>query len=227
MAQLAINNSWQETVQETPFFLEHGRHPWIPGMTFKMAGITSQEGRMKAREGMPKAWRDALSRARKCILEATERSKRTFDKHRKEVCFEVGDRVLLSTKNLYFKGLDCRKLLPRFIGPFTVEEKVGRVSYKLALPDTMSVHPVFHVELLRQFKGIGVFPSPAVECEDGTVYWEIDSIVAVRGEGDKRRYRVRWNGFGPEWDTWEPRKRLMEDAPEAVARFHEGRVTPQ
>ena len=27
MVQFAINNAWQESVQETPFFLNHGRHP--------------------------------------------------------------------------------------------------------------------------------------------------------------------------------------------------------
>ena len=29
-AQFAINNAWQESVQNTPFFLNHGRHPRTP-----------------------------------------------------------------------------------------------------------------------------------------------------------------------------------------------------
>ena len=152
-------------------------------------------------------------------MKATKRSKRHFDKSPAKIEFEVGDRVLLNTKNLKFKGLECRKLMPRFIGPFPIEEKVGNVSYKLTLPVTMSVHPIFHVELLRPFRGSGVQPSPQIECEDGTVYWSLESIVAVRGKGDKRRYRVRWVGFGPEHDTWEPRKKLIEDAPEVVEEF--------
>ena len=30
LVQFAINNAWQETVQETPMFLNHGRHPKSP-----------------------------------------------------------------------------------------------------------------------------------------------------------------------------------------------------
>ncbi len=29
-AQFAINNAWQESVQNTPFYLNHGRHPRTP-----------------------------------------------------------------------------------------------------------------------------------------------------------------------------------------------------
>ena len=44
------------------------------------------------------------------------------------------------------------KLLPRFIGPFEILERVGTVAYHLALPPTMSsVHEVFHVSMLRRY----------------------------------------------------------------------------
>nr|GEY77189.1 hypothetical protein [Tanacetum cinerariifolium] len=45
------------------------------------------------------------------------------------------------------------KLSPRFIGPFKILDRVGEVSYRLALPSQLShVHNVFHVSLLRGYK---------------------------------------------------------------------------
>nr|GEY74601.1 putative ribonuclease H-like domain-containing protein [Tanacetum cinerariifolium] len=45
------------------------------------------------------------------------------------------------------------KLSPRFIGPFEILDRVGEVSYCLALPpQLLHVHEVFHVSLLRGYK---------------------------------------------------------------------------
>ena len=44
------------------------------------------------------------------------------------------------------------KLSSRFIGPFEIFERVGTVSYRLALPPiTIGVHEVFHVSMLRKY----------------------------------------------------------------------------
>ena len=44
------------------------------------------------------------------------------------------------------------KLSLRFIGPFEILERVGTVTYRLALPPSMSsVHEVFHVSMLRRY----------------------------------------------------------------------------
>ncbi|GJW11449.1 retrotransposon protein, putative, ty3-gypsy subclass [Tanacetum coccineum] len=68
--------------------------------------------------------------------------------------FQVGDRVFLKVspfrgvKRFGIKG----KLSPRFIGPFEILERIGEVSYRLALPPQLShVHDVFHVSLLRGY----------------------------------------------------------------------------
>ncbi|KAL5554867.1 hypothetical protein UlMin_037103 [Ulmus minor] len=44
------------------------------------------------------------------------------------------------------------KLSPRYIGPFEILERIGKVAYRLALPPELSsVHNVFHVSMLRKY----------------------------------------------------------------------------
>ncbi|XP_021975454.1 uncharacterized protein LOC110870577 [Helianthus annuus] len=44
-----------------------------------------------------------------------------------------------------------RKLSPRFIGPFRIIERVGKVAYRLELPEELSgIHGTFHVSQLRK-----------------------------------------------------------------------------
>ena len=44
------------------------------------------------------------------------------------------------------------KLLSRYIGPFEVLERVGIISYRLALlPSLLSGHDVFHVSMIQKY----------------------------------------------------------------------------
>ena len=45
----------------------------------------------------------------------------------------MGEEVLLSLRTLYLAG--TRKLRARFVGPFRVEERVGKTAYRLDLRD--------------------------------------------------------------------------------------------
>jgi len=50
------------------------------------------------------------------------------------------------------RTLQCRKLTPRFVGPYEIVEKVGVVAYWIALPPSLSnLHDVFHVSQLRKY----------------------------------------------------------------------------
>nr|GEV33273.1 putative nucleotidyltransferase, ribonuclease H [Tanacetum cinerariifolium] len=93
--------------------------------------------------------------AKEKLKEARTRQKSYADKHRRSLEFQPGDHVFLKVSSAHgvrrfgIKG----KLSPRFIGPFEILDRVGEVSYRLALPPQLSyVHNVFHVSLLRGYK---------------------------------------------------------------------------
>ncbi|GJS60510.1 putative reverse transcriptase domain-containing protein [Tanacetum coccineum] len=82
-----------------------------------------------------------------------DRQKSYADRKRKPMEFEVGDRVMLKVSP--WKGVvrfDKRgKLNPRYVRPFRVLAKVGKVAYKLELPRELSrVHHTFHVSNLKK-----------------------------------------------------------------------------
>jgi hypothetical protein len=70
------------------------------------------------------------------------------NKRRQLLQFEAGDHVYLKVSPM--KGVKrfgvTGKLSPRYIGPFPIVEKCGKVAYKLELPPSLAgVHDIFHV----------------------------------------------------------------------------------
>jgi hypothetical protein len=63
--------------------------------------------------------------------------------------FAKGDKVLVVTTNLFLRGQPNRKLRDEKLEHFTVEEQIGKHSYKLKIPATVRLHLVFHVNNLR------------------------------------------------------------------------------
>ncbi|GKA04053.1 hypothetical protein Tco_0676834 [Tanacetum coccineum] len=88
-------------------------------------------------------------------MQATQdRQKSYTDRKRKPMEFKVGDRDMLKVSP--WKGVvrfgKRGKLNPRYVGPFKVLAKVGKVAYRLELPQELSrVHHTFHVSNLRKW----------------------------------------------------------------------------
>ncbi|CAI7841636.1 unnamed protein product [Closterium sp. NIES-53] len=98
---------------------------------------------------------------------------------RREVVFAIGDKVLLSTKNIRLKIPGARKLFPRWIGPFKVIARVGEVAYRLKLPATLQIH-VFHVSLLNKYVAEGKYlPPPTIALEE-ELFYEVERVLMHR-----------------------------------------------
>ena len=218
LVEFAVNNSYHAAIGTTPFLMEHGQNPLTPGAV----ALNSHNSQANKFVGN---WAQRVKTAKDTFRVAQERAKSYFDKKVETQCYAVGDQVLLSSKNLKFKAQGThertKKLMPRYVGPFAILARVGLVAYKLGLPPTVKVHPVFHVSLLKAYRGDGRYqPPPAtLDLIGEEVHYQIAGIAGYRLGGHKKQhpqYLVQWDGFDASHDTWEFGADLCEDAPEAA-----------
>ena len=168
VAAFAINNSYQASTRTTPFMLNHGRNPRLPSALTELTDQLEKRFVMVAGRKAQAALRftqrmqEDIRQAKGYLKIAQQRMKAYSDIGKKERTFQVGDKVLLSTRNLKLKNDERTtaraKLQPKFIGPYEVTQVVGKVAYKIEQPGHCRLHPVFHVSLLFPYNDLGKFP---------------------------------------------------------------------
>ncbi|KAL5540473.1 hypothetical protein UlMin_043941 [Ulmus minor] len=103
------------------------------------------------------------------------------------------------------------KLSPRYIGPFEILERIGKVAYKLALPSELAaVHNVFHVSMLRKYVSdpSHVLASEPIEVREDLTYQEQPVQILDRKDKALRNkviplVKVLWRNHKVEEATWE------------------------
>jgi transposase InsO family protein len=240
LAEFAVNDSVNPSTGYTPFYLAFGQNPSSP--------LDSAVGDVlvPAAQSSVADMADTLQHARAKLEEARVRMAAQANSRRRDMSFSVGDKVRLSTANLSLPSTMSRKLTARYVGPFVIERVVNPVAYKLKLPESLKIHPVFHVSMLQPWREDEVFPAhrpsltrPPPVNEDENRF-KVDRLLDKRtrryGRGQRVEYLVRWLGYGPEDDTWEPMANVDSDliadfeashhaagqsaAPHSVRRFH-------
>ncbi|KAK5771462.1 hypothetical protein PVK06_047666 [Gossypium arboreum] len=160
---------------------------------------------------------------RDCLKAASDRQKSYADLKRKEMEFQVGDKVFLKVspwkKVLRFgrKG----KLSPRFIGPYEIIEKVGSVAYRLALPPELEkIHDVFHVSMLCRYcsNPSHIISPTEIELRPDMTYEEEPIKILAREVKQLRNksvalVKVLWQMHEVEETTWEPEETMRNQYP--------------
>ncbi len=66
--------------------------------------------------------------------------------------YTPGQWAWLATRDIRLR-LPCKKLSPRYVGPFQILRQITPVSFRLDLPANYSIAPTFHVSLLKPAAG--------------------------------------------------------------------------
>jgi transposase InsO family protein len=227
LAEFSLNSAVNVSTGFSPFRLMYGFEPSSPLQLIvdalqRVQGGAAGVRRVEETAQMLDRMAAELVQAKENIGRARDQAAVQANKHRRDVSYQVGDEVMLSTANLRLAGTS-RKFAARWVGPFKVKQLVGPVAVELDLPQSIKLHPVVHVSQMKPWQvdarwGDRNAPPPPIIDAQGEESYLVESILKHRvvRQGKSRRqtlqYLVKWLGY-PVWDcTWEPESHFPRDS---------------
>ncbi|KAL6179957.1 hypothetical protein ACLB2K_046628 [Fragaria x ananassa] len=201
----------------TPFKALYGYDPRpIQSYTPDSTAVQSVDQDLQSRD-------ELLAVLKRNLQVAQARMKQAYDKNHTESEFSEGDWVYLKLQPYKQQSVKKRanhKLSPRYYGPYQIEKHIGQVAYKLKLPPTAKVHPVFHVLLLKKKVGENAvvaahFP-PDIDPHNPRWY-VLERRVVKQGNLPVTKWLVQWIGAGVEEATWEEAEEILHMFPDFQA----------
>ena len=141
------------------------------------------------------------------LKKSQEEMKKYTDRKRNEVEeYQVGDWVLLSTKDLkyHMKERWSEKLIKQFIGPYQVKGIISTNAIELDLPSTIKIHLVVNVSRVQRYRDQvedqkrEQLAPVIIEREEE---YEVEKILNKKKFREKNWYLVWWKGYTAKKDT--------------------------
>ncbi|KAK6162430.1 hypothetical protein DH2020_002271 [Rehmannia glutinosa] len=159
------------------------------------------------------------------IRTAQSRQKSYADKRRKDLEFEVGDEVFLrlSPRKGLINPKKGGKLSPRYVGPYKILQRIGKLAYRLELPTPYAgMHVVFHVSRLKKYQPDSehIITRDTLPLIENLSYTErpmriIDQQVRQLRKREIPMVKVVWHNHNRDEDaTWEMEEDMRDQYPE-------------
>jgi hypothetical protein len=219
LAEFAYNNSVHASTSKTPFLANYGCCP-NSVTTVTPRALSSAN---PAADDLIKSLHAVHKQLALDLAEASATQARFYDRKVKEAPpFKVGDQVWLLRRNIK-TARPSDKLDHKRLGPYPITDKIGKAAFRLQLPASMRIHPVFHVSLLEPVRPNDIpgriqDPPPPVVVDDHEEF-EVEEILDSRVRYGKLQYFVHWKDWPISSRTWEPQEHLA-NAPDLVNAFH-------
>jgi len=218
IAEFCYNNTQTGTTRITPFFANYGYHPqFLPDLGTWNNETPEVSEYVAALRRLHEELGAEIKEAQMTQAEQANKARHP------DPVLNPGDKVWLRRKHIRTTQ-PSNKLDHKQIGPYTILEKVGSRAYKLDLPATVKIHPVFHISLLEPtastepILGHQQPPPPPVIIQEKQE-WEVEKILDSRCHRNQIQYRVKWTGFHDPDRTWYP-SRNFENSPDLIIQFH-------
>lgn len=152
-AEFAYNRSTNQTTGVSPFQVVYGKDPISPMdlLPLPTTHQFSSDANVRVEE-IKKLHEDVRGR----IIKQNEKYQARANKHRKAATFNAGDLVWVHLRKERFPRGRYGKLKPRADGPFKVLKRIGENAYKVELPESYGVSPIFNVADLSPYFGEGI-----------------------------------------------------------------------
>ncbi|KAK2397880.1 hypothetical protein QL285_059409 [Trifolium repens] len=213
LIEFTYNNSYHSTIGMAPYEALYGRRCQTP-----LCWYQDGESLIVGPE-MVQQTTDKVRKIRAKMKVAQDRQKSSADRRRRPLEFEEGDHVFLRVTPTTGVGraLKAKKLTPKFIGPYQILERIGKVAYRIALPPVLSlIHDVFHVSQLRKYTPD---PSHVITPDDIQLRDNLSFEVPPIKIADRKMKRLRtkeiplvkviWNEATGD-TTWELESKMKE-----------------
>ncbi|MCH82296.1 hypothetical protein A2U01_0003098 [Trifolium medium] len=216
-AEYWYNTTYHVSIGKTPFEVVYGRQaPTLVRFLSNETKVAAVALELSERD-------EALNQLKLHLKKAQEQMVVYANKKRRDLSFEIGEWVFLKLRphrqQTVVKRIN-QKLAARFYGPFKIIAKVGEVAYKLQLPDTSKIHPVFHVSLLKKAVGDyhiqGDLPKDLEVTDEGEIYPEVvmGARVTLKEGVAVQQSLIKWKDRSLDDVTWEDNEVLCGQFPD-------------
>ena len=144
--------------------------------------------------------------------EAWRQATRTINRKAAEVPpaqYKPRDQVWLEVTHLKLPHQGS-KLNPKQYGPFKILDAISPVAFKLDLPVSWTIHPVFHASLLTPYVKTNTYgpnySQPPPDLIDDEEQYKVEQIRNHQYHRQSRtlQYLIKWWGYPESDNTWEP-----------------------
>jgi len=186
----------------------------------KMSKVAYEELSRKQVSELQESLAKIHEQARDSREQITHQNQKARDKSKAVKSFEVGigDYVLISKLDRKMNS----KLMNRWMGPYIVTE-ISEASKCCTVTDLSGENKeIVHWSRVKAFAEKGRLAVDLDRVKVAAFGFEVESLEKVRKVKKDFEFFVKWQGFEPEENTWEPAKDIYEDIPDMVEEYVKG-----